>query len=717
MPVDRRNSLVEPSVALRRIRLDSRGRRAQFERHPFEPNSKFFAEHHRPLSLNIPNMGQRHQVYLIARIRPHGSTVPRYRCIAGYHHQWCFDLSPIRAARRCITAIKQKEHTDILREELRAVDGKYGTFGHKPELPDRPCPFASFLLCLNWDVDFTPTPPALPIFSGDVHENSIVRANADCWEISMWLFVSTCVNSGIHVTRHIVNDDGLTIIDITDPASPACCFLQWGEILPLDARGYLAHYGWTAQDERRSDEIGLKYASAIQALDDVPLVPSHALAETWPKSFAYHQQVTNRKLANDEVNDEDYGAEAQVESRNVPDGAKPSVDSGLDEGQTLAPGTFPSLADMALRKAVSQGLKTGDTLPIEDIFWLPGRADMIRQLLYEQGWIQDSAVPLMKRLAEQDLERTPGALDLADVQMSNHQLVCVTQDLQSLTTLNLSRNHVVTTAAVEKILAMLPSLRRMLLLGCPSVSTEDLGALLDAKPHLFYKLETLIHPLLTAPAKEAIWHPIITFVAPVGGIYYSGYEGVSLPFFSPAAVVQGMDDLFTALNRTSISNRDTLDYDLSSALTVAFTGCSRASAGCSWYERSIAAAPVLVPPTRSRGTEIGSSCFLSRTTSRKWMQLHAGGHSYIYSQLPSSQSQRLPRLVRNTSRQHVRRLRTKATAAAAMCQPPHASLRLTVWTNPSWTSKYMVSARSWSWRYKRAVPLCQKTPYGTPKKL
>ena len=136
-------------------------------------------------------MGQRHQVFLIARVCPHGSTVPKYRCIAGYHHQWCYGSRPLRAARRCITAIKQKENAEILREEMRAIDGVYGTYGCEPKLPNMPCPFASYLLCLNWDMDFALAPYNSTIFSGNAHEGCILEASNDCWDFGMLLFLAT----------------------------------------------------------------------------------------------------------------------------------------------------------------------------------------------------------------------------------------------------------------------------------------------------------------------------------------------------------------------------------------------------------------------------------------------------------------------------------------------------------------------------------------------
>lgn len=100
-------------------------------------------------------MGQRHQVYLIARVTPHGKPLgeTRYRCIAALHHQWCYGRLPLQAATRFINLIKQKENAEIIREEINDIHGLYGEFGTLPELPEVPCPFAHFLMHSAWTSD------------------------------------------------------------------------------------------------------------------------------------------------------------------------------------------------------------------------------------------------------------------------------------------------------------------------------------------------------------------------------------------------------------------------------------------------------------------------------------------------------------------------------------------------------------------------------------
>lgn len=104
-------------------------------------------------------MDRSHQVFLIARIRPHGSPpgVRKYRCIAALHDKQCYGRGPLRATHRFLTLVRQKENAEIVRAEIRSLDGKYGRSGSPPSIPDVPCPFAATLLLFAWKVDLDPS--------------------------------------------------------------------------------------------------------------------------------------------------------------------------------------------------------------------------------------------------------------------------------------------------------------------------------------------------------------------------------------------------------------------------------------------------------------------------------------------------------------------------------------------------------------------------------
>ncbi|OCH95880.1 hypothetical protein OBBRIDRAFT_441933 [Obba rivulosa] len=82
---------------------------------------------------------------------------------------------------------------------------------------------------------------------------------------------------------------------------------------------------------------------------------------------------------------------------------------------------------------------------------------------------------------------------------SDRQLVPAFVKLQAL---NMSFSPCITTDAVRHLLAGIPSLRRLVLMGCPCIDSQDLCKLMRSKPALFQRLETLMHPLLLEPFKS-----------------------------------------------------------------------------------------------------------------------------------------------------------------------------------------------------------------------
>ena len=83
-----------------------------------------------------------HQAFLIAKVKPHGGAPARYRCVGAYEHAWCHGSLPVKAAYRTITLLKQQPNAQIVREELRTIDGKYGAFGEEePKAPKLPYAF------------------------------------------------------------------------------------------------------------------------------------------------------------------------------------------------------------------------------------------------------------------------------------------------------------------------------------------------------------------------------------------------------------------------------------------------------------------------------------------------------------------------------------------------------------------------------------------------
>lgn len=93
-----------------------------------------------------------HQVFIIARVKAHGASQATYRCVAGYRHHYCEGDDSLTATLRFLHVLKQPDNADVVREEIRSLDGKYGVPGKDPQWPDMPCGFLSSVVAASWDV-------------------------------------------------------------------------------------------------------------------------------------------------------------------------------------------------------------------------------------------------------------------------------------------------------------------------------------------------------------------------------------------------------------------------------------------------------------------------------------------------------------------------------------------------------------------------------------
>lgn len=119
-------------------------------------------------------MGRRHQVFIIARVLT-ADGEKHYRCVGAFHHQWCYETLPISAAARLLTLIKQKDNAEIIREELRLIQGKYGRWRQSPRVPKVPLPYTTFLLASSWTTDYGD--PLLSYASGISFNNDVKPAD------------------------------------------------------------------------------------------------------------------------------------------------------------------------------------------------------------------------------------------------------------------------------------------------------------------------------------------------------------------------------------------------------------------------------------------------------------------------------------------------------------------------------------------------------------
>ncbi|KAK7440619.1 hypothetical protein VKT23_016967 [Stygiomarasmius scandens] len=455
-----------------------------------------------------------HQAFLIARLVPHGSKTGQayYRCIGVHNHLHCYGALPLTAVHRFITLLKNPNNADIVRDEIRRVQSVYGRMGEEPRVPLMPCPYVLLLLSMAWNMDLE---PMTAYASGSRFEIGVLDPDMGSFDYD--------------------NDDGITIIDVTDPSDPGYCFVfeSDGPGIPLDAKGYISisQYHDIAsllEDARNEIEVDLstQVTESVANLDDVRLLTSGELAEVWPDEY----------LASTEDNSSD--------SNVTGSGAALAANFHRDwQSQTI-----PSLVNLTLPAAVEYALVINDTEQLEEMVWMPGKADLMKKTLIIKNPLPDGGLSLVVKILAQELQSTSRfILDLSMFPfLSSDQVGFLIETLSSTSpnvkSLNLSGNHNISIQTVTKVLNSLPYLVRLVLLDT-SIADNQLLELMLTSPKLFYNLYDLVHPAFlraVGPDQmvEETLHPAyrhgFTFVVIDAGIE----SCASMPIFHPEKLLQ-----------------------------------------------------------------------------------------------------------------------------------------------------------------------------------
>ncbi|KAF4458745.1 hypothetical protein FALBO_14511 [Fusarium albosuccineum] len=203
-------------------------------------------------------MGQRHQLFVIARVGKY------YRPLAAIHHQWLYGVSALRSCRRIIRIFSDPSNQAVLQHELRLAADYFRDKGPPPDEPfefeyeeadKTPCPFPFITTCLS---------------VGAAYDFELGRI-----QTTHELAFGTGFDQGD-------NNDGITVIDITDTAHVRYCFMTLYDdddtdgCTPLTGQQYVRRY------YPDSHSMVVNNRSTIEELDETPLVQVEALAETWP---------------------------------------------------------------------------------------------------------------------------------------------------------------------------------------------------------------------------------------------------------------------------------------------------------------------------------------------------------------------------------------------------------------------------------------------------
>jgi hypothetical protein len=189
----------------------------------------------------------------------------------------------------------------------------------------------------------------------------------------------------------IDNNDGITVIDITDPGSPAYCFVSIADMesedtesedhdvlplrVPLSAEQYLRFYYpvTTEEEEMEDDDDQLREKVCLEligTLRDEKMVTYEMLASAWPH---------------------EYTQDAQMDT---------TADSHCEPSQA-------SPVDMAIPQAVKHALDTGDTTKMDELMQIPDKVDSIKSNLRNIKPFPDSGIPRLKKVVIQEMNSQP----------------------------------------------------------------------------------------------------------------------------------------------------------------------------------------------------------------------------------------------------------------------------------------------------------------------
>ncbi|KAM0645678.1 hypothetical protein ACHAO3_009222 [Verticillium nonalfalfae] len=183
-------------------------------------------------------MGQRHQLFVIARVGNY------YRPLAAIHHQWLYGVSALRSCRRLLRIFSDPSNRIALKHELYLAVDFFQKRGPPPsdppecEDPERtacPFPFITTYLAVGAAYDF------------DLGRVDTIHE----------LAFDTGFDQGD-------NNDGITVLDITDLVDVRYCFVNLFEYL----KGY-----YDVTSEMVQNNIAI-----IEGLEKSPLVETKALS-------------------------------------------------------------------------------------------------------------------------------------------------------------------------------------------------------------------------------------------------------------------------------------------------------------------------------------------------------------------------------------------------------------------------------------------------------
>jgi hypothetical protein len=204
-------------------------------------------------------MGQRHQLFVIAKI------ANRYRGLAVFHHQWLYGAAALKRCLGLLAIFSASPNRLPIQQELAAARRYDEDFWTKPRsYNESEVPFPFISTCLLLGASF------------DAKEGNNATLILEPFNMAF--------DGGD-------NNDGITVIDITNLSHVRYCFIIWdkhydrGEeqlsvprMTPLSGPTYLGAY-YDAEERSKNAE----FRALMQKYDYWELIDVDTLANTWPQ--------------------------------------------------------------------------------------------------------------------------------------------------------------------------------------------------------------------------------------------------------------------------------------------------------------------------------------------------------------------------------------------------------------------------------------------------
>ena len=328
------------------------------------------------------------------------------------------------------------------------------------------------------------------------------------------------------------NNDGITIIDVTDPESPAYCFVSIDglecedtsnipEMTPLSATQYLRGYYPKAKmdDSETPDhgEIMLEQSilDTLRPFESVRMITIDMLTEAWPGEY---------------TSDEQNSAGLSIEPK----------ESSATSVRVHMP---PSLVDMTFVPALNYALQTGETDRLDPFMWLPGNLSKIKETLRAHNPLSAIDLALLSKVIAIEVTQTK-SIDLSHFSLTGEQLVELlsAQEGVEVQVLNISHMQQITIDILRQLMPLLPNLRRLVLLH--TIPDDDILSLLSESPELFYRIDSFIHFAFLRHLGQAAFPAVFSHIIIKGS---GEVVATSVPYFTPGQLVQALTDYLSPL--------------------------------------------------------------------------------------------------------------------------------------------------------------------------